>query len=195
VFASLLFGLIFLLIAELQAPYNSNLYLNPQFYIIFFGLLGIALFGEYMIATEMFFSHLRPLYLIGILGFIGMQILYIISGIILLTMKFTTYPIVACVAFESTYYFGIVACLMFGIGSIQMGCSDRLEGKSKRNMLVIGVIWLINALYHGWLAWGLLFIDLSIQFDISLSIFMLMWICGESIIYIYVMYKFFKYLG
>ena len=193
-FISLIVSLLFLFITEQQAPYNLNFYLNPFFYLMFFFFLGCVFFAEYLIADDMFFKHIRPLFIIGIIGFILMIMLYIISGIILLTTHYSIYPVIVYISFESGYIFGIVACLMFCIGCLKMSNSDRLEEKAQRNMRIVGYLWLINALYHMWLAWGLFFIDFSIALDITLSILTLMWISGEVIIYIIFVRKLIKYL-
>lgn len=193
-FTSLILSIIFLFLAEQQAPYNSNFYLNPILYLIFFGLLGCALFAEYMIAVEMFFKHIRILFIIGVLGLVGMILLYIIGGFTLLSTQFSSYPLIVYIAFESGYYFGIAACLMFGIGSLKIAGSDRLEDKARRNMRIIGILWLFNALYHMWLAWGLLYLDFSVALDLSLSILTLMWVSGESLVYILVVRNLIKYL-
>jgi len=71
-FMCMIIGIIFLFLAEQQAPYNSNFYLNPILYLIFFAFLGCALFGEYMVAVELFFKHIRLLFIIGMLGLVGM---------------------------------------------------------------------------------------------------------------------------
>ena len=193
-FISLILSIVYLFLAELQAPYNSNFYLNPDLYLIFFGYLGCALFAEYMIAVEMFFKQIRVFFIIGVLGFIGMITLYIIGGYTLLTAQYSLYPLIVYCAFGSGYYFGIAACFMFSIGSLKMAGSDRLEDKARRNMRIIGILWLFNAFYHMWLAWGLLYLDFSVPLDLSLSILTLMWVSGEAVVYIFVVRNLIKYL-
>ncbi|MBD3196249.1 MAG: hypothetical protein GF317_14420 [Candidatus Lokiarchaeota archaeon] len=193
-FISLVVGLIFLFLAELIAPYNSHFYLNPILYMIFFALLACTLFAEYMIAVEVFFNHIRVLFIVGILSFIGIEFLYIISVISYFIIHFQTYPLIVYISFESSYYLGIAACIMFIVGCFKMGFSNRLEDKSRRNMIIIGILWGVNAFYHTWLAWGIFFVNFAVQFNLYLSILMLGWIAGETLTYILIIYNFIKYL-
>jgi hypothetical protein len=193
-FLSLIIGLIIHFISEQLAPFNSNFYLNPHLYLIFFGLLGCVLFVEYLIALELFFKHIRILLLLGILGFVLMIILYVYSEINLLTTEYSSYPIIVYISYEFSYCYGLAACLMFSIGSLKMASSDRLDDKTQRNMRIIGFLWLINAFYHMWLAWGLFYIDFSVPIALYLSILVLMWVSGETIVYIFFVRKLIKYL-
>ena len=96
-------GLIILFIAELNAPYDSNFYLNPHLYVIFFGLLGGALVAEFLIAVELFFKHIRIILTLGAFVFMLMIILYISSETYLLTTEYSSYPLIIYISFEGIF--------------------------------------------------------------------------------------------
>jgi hypothetical protein len=177
-------GLLILLIAEIIAPYNSNYYINPFLYLIYFGLIGISMFAIYLLIVEIHFKHLKFL---TITGFIicGVIILFlIISSIVLILYQAPQYPWTAYFAFECIYALGITAYILLAIGSFSHTSSDRLEKKVRYGLLLTGIFSLGLVFGLSIVAIGLLYVDFSIPLDLNTSIFWLLWIGFVAVIYL-----------
>ncbi len=193
-FATLIAGLCVLLIAELQAPYSSKFYLNPYLYLLFFCLLGGSLFAEYLLSVEVFFKHMRLLFIAGIVTFSLSMFLYTLSGIYLLTNNYSTYPIIVYFSFESSYGIGFASFFIFAFGCFKTASSDRFKKDFSNKMVFFGILWLINALNYIFLALSLLYVDFSVALDMNISIFMLMWISAAAIVWLFILRGLFKFL-
>jgi hypothetical protein len=177
-------GLIILLIAELIAPFNSNFYINPFLYLIYFGLTGSSLFAIYLLVFYIHFKHIRLLLVIGSIVFTMIIILIIISLILLLFVGFTSYPWFAYLAIESIYGLGITAYILLAIGCFSHVSSDRLELKIRRELTLVGIFSLAFAFGLFLIAIAILSVNFSIALDPAVSIFWLLWISFVSIIFL-----------
>ncbi len=193
-FTTLIGGLIVLFIAELQAPYSSKFYLNPYLYLIFFWLLGGALFALSILSIEVFFKHIRALFIADLGAFSLMMFLYLLSSFYLLTTIYTSYPLIVYCSIELSYGIGVASFLLFAYGCFKTASSDRFKKDFRYKMIVFGILWLINAFCYGFLALGLLYIDFSAALDLNVSIFMLMWVSGAAIIWLFILRGLFKFL-
>jgi len=183
-FINIIGGIFVLLIAELFAPYNSNFYINPTLYIIYFILTGFSIYCIYLLVLEIHFKHMKPLLVIGFIVFITLMLLLIISGILLTIFELSSYPLIAYLAFEFVYGLGITAYILLAIGSFSNISSDRLEKNVRCGLALVGIFSLGIAFGLAIIALGLLFIDFSLALDPSISIFWLLWISFVSIIFL-----------
>lgn len=177
-------GLIILLIAELEAPYNSNFYINPFLYLLYFGLTGFSMFAIYLLILEIHFKHLKFLLFLGCITFLMILFLLIFSFILMLLIEFLRYPWTAYLLFEIVYVLGILAYVLFAVGSFSHISSDRLEQDVRRGLILVGIFSLGFAFGLTVLAMGILYVDFSIALDPSISIFWLLWISLVSIIFL-----------
>jgi len=183
-FTAVIGGLIALLIAELVAPYNSNFYINPFLYLIYFGLTGCSMFAIYLLVLEIHFKHLKLLLVIGCIVFTALILLLIISLILLLLVEFVNYPWMAYLAFECVYGLGIAAYILLATGSFSHISSDRLEQDVRRGLILVGIFSLGFAFGLILIAMAILNVDFSIALHPSVSIFWLLWVCFVSIIFL-----------
>lgn len=183
-FTAAIGGLTALLIAELLAPYNSNFYINPFLYLIYFGLTGCSMFAIYLLVLEIHFKHLKLLMVGGYIVFTSLILLLTISLFLLLIIEFTSYPWMAYLAFECVYGLGIIAYILLAIGSFSHISSDRLEQNIRRELTWVGILSLGFALGLTFIAMTILYIDFSIALHPSVSIFWLLWISFVSIIFL-----------
>jgi len=183
-FIGLITGLFILLIAEVAAPYDSHFYLNPFLYIIYFGLIGCSIFANYLLVINIHFKYLKILLVLGILVFIVLNILLIISFFWLLLSEFTRFPLISYIAFEIVYGLGIITYILLAIGSFSSISSDRLEQRIRYLLILVGICSLGIAFGIGVMALGLLLFDFSNGLPIMTSIFWLLWISFNSIIFL-----------
>ena len=183
-FTAIIGGLIILLLADLGAPYNSNFYINPFLYLLYFGLTGCSMFAIYLLVLEIHFKHLKILLVIGCIIFMIIMILLILSLILMLLTEFLKYPWAAYFAFEAVYGLGIIAYILLAVGSFSHVSSDRLEQNVRRGLALVGIFSLGFAFGLIMLAMGILYVDFSIALHPSVSIFWLLWICVVSIIFL-----------
>ncbi len=183
-FTAVIGGLVILLVAELLAPYNSNFYINPFLYIIYFGLTGCSMFAIYLLILEIHFKHIKLLLVMGCSVFILVIVLLIISGILLLIFEFTYYPMIAYLAFECVYGLGIAAYIFLAIGSFSHVSSERLEQDVRRGLTLVGIFSLGFAFGLFLIALAILYVDFSSALHPSVSIFWLLWISFVTIIFL-----------
>ena len=183
-FTAIIGGLIILLLAELGAPYNSNFYINPILYLIYFGLTGCSMFAIYLLVLEIHFKHLKILLVIGSIIFTGILVFFILSLIFMLLIDFLRYPWIAYLVFEVVYGLGILAYILLAIGSFSHVSSDRLEQEVRRGLALVGIFSLGFAFGLTILALGILYMDFSRSLHPSVSIFWLLWICVVTIIFL-----------
>ncbi|MFX1339040.1 MAG: hypothetical protein ACFFDK_10555 [Promethearchaeota archaeon] len=183
-FSTAIGGIISLLLAELEAPYNSNFYINPFFYLIYFGLTGISMLSIYLLVLEIHFKHIKLLLVLGFILFTMLIIFIIVTIILLLLFQYTNYPLISYLAFECMYSLGIVAYILLAIGSFSHVSSDRLEQNIRRELIVVGIFSLGFAFGLILIAMAILYVDFSIALDPAVSIFWLLWISLVSIIFL-----------
>ncbi|TFG23324.1 MAG: hypothetical protein EU532_13580 [Promethearchaeota archaeon] len=183
-FTAIIGGLIILFISELIAPYNSNFYLNPFLYIIYFGLSGCAMFSIYLLVVDIHFKHIEKLMLLGGIIFIALISFLVISLVLFIYVGLTNYPWVAFLAFECVYVLGILAYILFAIGSFSHVSSDRLDLSVRRMLGLTGISSLGIAFGLVIIALAVLYADFSIALPPSVSIFWLLWISFISIIFL-----------
>ena len=183
-FINVIGGLFVLLIAELFAPYNSNFYISPILYIIYFILTGFFMYSIYLLVIEIHYKHMKSLLVIGCIVFITLMLLLIISGVLLIIFELSSYPWMAYLAFEFVYGLGIAAYILLAIGSFSNISSDRLEKNIRCGLALVGIFSLGTAFGFAIIAIGVLFVDFSLALDLSISIFWLLWISFVSIIFL-----------
>ncbi len=183
-FTAIIGGLIILLIAELEAPYNSNFYINPFLYLIYFGLTGCSMFTIYLLVLEIHFKHLKILLVMGRILFVIILVFLILSLILMLLIEFLRYPWIAYIVFEVVYVLGIIAYFLLAVGSFSHVTSDRLEQDVRRGLTLVGIFSLGFAFGLTILAMDILYVDFSIALHPSVSIFWLLWISIVSIIFL-----------
>lgn len=188
-FTATIVGLCVLLIGELQAPYNSNFYINPFLYIIYFGLTGCSLFAIYLLVLEIHFKHIKLLLVIGCLVFVALILLLIIGGIFQLTSEFSSYIWIIYIAFECTYGLGIVAYVLLAIGSLKSASSDRLEQQFHRGLIIVGIFSIGIAFGLTMLAIGLLYVDFSVALNPLISVYWLLWMILVAILFLLMIRK------
>jgi hypothetical protein len=121
---------------------------------------------------------------IGCILFGGIITLIILSTVLLLLFKFTTYPWTAYLAFEGVYGLGITAYTLLAIGSFSHTSSDRLEQKIRHGLTWVGIFSLGIVFGLALLAIGLISVDFSIALNPYISIFWLLWICLVAIVFL-----------
>ena len=183
-FLGVILGLLILLIAEIIAPYNSNYYINPFLYMIYFGLIGSSMFIIYLLIVQIHFKHIKFLMIVGIIVF-GIVILFlIISIIIIMLYQVPQYPWTAYLVFELVYGHGIIAYILLAIGSFSHITSDRLEKKVRIGLFLTGIFSLGMIWGLLLIAIGLLYVDFSTALTLYTSIFWLIWIGFVAIIFL-----------
>ena len=180
-FIAVIGGIIGLLIAELVAPYNSNFYINPFLYLIYFVLTGCSTFAIYLLVLEIHYKHLKILLAMGCIIFTTLIILLVVNLILFILVEFTRYPWMAYLAFELVYGLGIVAYILLAIGSFSHISSDRLEQDVRRGLALVGIFSLGIAVGLMLIAMAILYVDFSNPLPPSVSIFWLLWISFVSI--------------
>ncbi len=187
-------GLIVLLLGELFAPYSSNFYINPFFYIVYYGLIGCALFSSYLLVLEIHYKHLKLLLIVGCIGFLVLIGMFVISAILFITFDFSTYPLITYFAFECSYALGITAFVLLAIGSFKLSASDRLEQKQRKGLIVVGIFSIGITCGLVLLAISLLLVNFSVAIDPNISIFWLLWLCVVEILYLLMVRKAVSYI-
>jgi hypothetical protein len=184
-FIGLIIGLFTLIVAEMVAPYDSYFYLNPFLYITYFGLIGCSMFANYLIVVDIHFKHLKILLFLGILAFILLNFLLIISLFWLLVSELTRFPLISYIAFEIVYGLGIIAYILLAIGSFSSIPSDRLEQRIRYMLMLVGILSLGIAFGIVFMALDLLLFDFSNKLPTMISVFWLLWISFNSIIFLF----------
>lgn len=181
-FASLAFGTGVLLGSELVAPYNANFYQNPFLFLIYLGSVDCAMLAVFLLVVDMDYKHVPRLPLAGELVCITVIAFLILSWITLLNSTVTKYPWATYMALECTIGLGIAAFILLARRSFKDSKeTERLTRETRRGFLAIASLAVVSVCGLAFLAWGMPFVDFSVQFNLYLTIWWLSWMDGSSV--------------